>query len=76
MSGLQKLYSFKNGYGASVVRHEFSYGGKEGKWELAVLGKGGKLDYSAPVTGDVIGWLSPRQVQKHLRSIKALPKLK
>jgi hypothetical protein len=35
----QRLYKFKNGYGASVVRHKDSYGNRngEGLWELAVL---------------------------------------
>ena len=28
---------FPNGYGASVVSHEYSYGGTEGLWELAAI---------------------------------------
>ena len=36
MGGVQKLYRFDNGYGASVVRSQYTYGGKEGLWELAV----------------------------------------
>jgi len=28
--GVQKIYRYKNNYGASVVRHSFSYGNKEG----------------------------------------------
>ena len=32
--GVQHVYSFSNGYGASVVKHDFSYGGKQGLWEL------------------------------------------
>ena len=37
MGGIQKIYSFPNGYGASVIKHEGSYGGSDGLWELAVL---------------------------------------
>ena len=34
---VQKLYKFANGYGASVVKGEHTYGGDEGLWELAVI---------------------------------------
>lgn len=75
--GTQKLYKFRNGYGASVVKHPFSYGGKNGKWELAVLaGKQQAICYSTPITSDVLGWLTPQAVQKTLQAIKALPKYK
>ena len=35
--GLQMIYHFSNGYGASVIQHEGSYGGLSSKWELAVI---------------------------------------
>ena len=35
--GVQHTYKFPNGYGASVIRHEGSYGYSQGLWELAVL---------------------------------------
>ena len=35
--GRQRLYRFENNFGASVVRHNGSYGGSEGLWELAVI---------------------------------------
>ena len=41
---------FENGYGASVVRHEYSYGGKSGLYELAVLDSSGDLTYDTPIT--------------------------
>jgi hypothetical protein len=78
LGGTHDLYQFENGYGASVVRGDFSYGGSEGFFELAVL-KGGRLCYSTPIqdlgiTDDVIGWLTDRKVQNLLRKIAALPK--
>ena len=33
----QKIYKFPNGYGASVIKGPYSYGGPDGLWELAVL---------------------------------------
>ena len=71
-NGEQRLFKFKNGYGASVVRHKHSYGGSKGLWELAVLKDMGKntkmyddvewlqtydICYDTPITNDVVGWL-------------------
>jgi len=75
--GTQKLYSFPNGYGASVIRNSMSYGGKEGLWELAVL-KGtdvsvAPITYDTPITEDVMGWLSDEEVEETLTAISALP---
>lgn len=56
--GDQFSFDFPNGWGASVVRHSFSYGASSGKWELAVVGKNGRLNYDHPVShGDVRGFL-------------------
>jgi hypothetical protein len=32
---IQKIYSFPNGYGASVIKGKYTYGGPEGLWEIA-----------------------------------------
>lgn len=71
--GSQRIYRFENGYGASVVRHERSYGGREGLFELAVLGPDGDLCYDTPITNDVIGWLKPKEVDGLLDEISKLP---
>ena len=76
---LQKLYRFDNGYGASVIRGEFTYGGDEGNWELAVLkfeGEGYHLAYPKQVCADedVIGWLTDEQVDDLLVKIANLPR--
>ena len=45
----------------SVIRHEGSYGGRLGLFELAVL-RDGNIVYDTPVAGDVLGWLTPEEV--------------
>ena len=63
---------FDNGYGASVVRHEYSYGGKDGLYELAVLSNEGELTYDTPITNDVLGYLTDRDVTEVLIKIQQL----
>jgi hypothetical protein len=65
-------YTFDNGYGASVIRNAYSYGGSSGKWEVAVT-HDGPLCYATPVTQDVIGWLDEDAVAETLVAINALP---
>ena len=71
--GIQKVYNFPNGYGASVIQHEGSYGFEKGQWELAVLFME-DICYSSPITDDVIGHLNQRQVKNLLQQIKELTK--
>lgn len=75
--GTQLVFRFPNGYGASVVCHDHSYGGSAGLWELAVLkyyddADGFNLDYTTAVADDVLGHLTDERVNGLLRSIAAL----
>jgi len=70
-NGVQVVHEFPNGYGASVIRHDFSYGGKDGLWEMAVL-KEGDLCYNTHITNDVIGYLSDADVKSTLKEIEQL----
>lgn len=72
VDGYQLVYKFDNGYGASVVKHNFSYGGKKGLYELAVLDNEGGLCYDTPITEDVIGHLTMGEVDKILVEISHL----
>lgn len=67
----QKIYSFDNGYGASVVCNLGSYGASDGLFELAVL-KNGEICYDTPITGDVVGWLDFAGVADILKKIESL----
>jgi hypothetical protein len=79
--GEQKVYRFENGYGASVVRGPYTYGGENGLWELGVLLVTGEdepkwsLTYDTPITDDVIGHLSWDEVEETLAQIAVLPKV-
>jgi hypothetical protein len=74
-TGIQYLVFYPNGYGASIVQHEFSYGGNRGLWELAVI-KGNEEEwdicYTTPITSDVLGYLQDNEVDELLTQIEAL----
>jgi hypothetical protein len=70
-NGVQARVIFENGYGASVVKHDYSYGGKDGLYELAVI-KDDDLCYTTPVTNDVEGYLSEDEVTELLKQIQEL----
>ena len=73
--GIQAIHEFKNGYGVSVVRHNFSYGGDAGLYEVAVLKDGG-LCYDTAVADDVIGWCDEEKVTEILQQVSRLKKAK
>jgi hypothetical protein len=73
--GIQYLAFFPNLYGVSIVKSEWSYGGKNGLWELAVL-EGGEdeweLTYNTPITGNVLGYLTEDEVNEIVDKVIAL----
>jgi hypothetical protein len=72
MKGVQCRMMFENGFGVSVVSHTYSYGGKDGLFEVAVLGKDGNLTYDTPVTNDVVGYLNPDEVTEIMEQVQKL----
>ena len=73
--GKQWLFRFPNDYGASVVINDYSYGHENGLFELAVIKfqyDKWEIDYSTPVTNDVLGYLSSKDVMEYLYQIKNL----
>lgn len=71
MNEYQKVYTFENGYGASVVCNFGSYGGGEGLFEVAIL-KGEEICYTTNIANDVIGWCDFAKVAEILERIKNL----
>jgi hypothetical protein len=72
MGGVWARIKFENGYGASIVKTDYSYGGNKGLYELAVLDSEGKLAYDTPITDDVIGYLRPEDVTDVMEKIQQL----
>ena len=72
VNGVVSRIQFKNGYGASVVKTDFSYGGDKGLYELAVLDNGGEICYDTPITNDVIGYLREIDVTDVMEKIQQL----
>ena len=66
---------FDNGYGLSVVRHESSYGGKKGLFEV-MLTRNDNPYSLPPITeeGDTIkGFLTKEQVSEIIETVSDLP---
>ena len=65
----QTIYKFSNGYGASVIKFNYVYFGIE----IAVLrfdeNGNWNIDYSTPITNDVIGGLSEKTRDEVLQQI-------
>lgn len=78
LGGTQEVYKYENGFGASVIRGPYTYGGEEGLWEVAVLnnfqGQKYHLCFSTKITDDVLGYLTREQVEEVLKRIEMLPK--
>lgn len=79
--GTIQQIAFPNGYGASIIKSLYSYGAKEGKYELAEMTHNAKLD--VPTDGyhlnmklcyehfdDVIGFLTENEVNNYLKIIE------
>lgn len=72
-NGIYSRTMFENGFGASVIRHKYSYGGKDGLYELAVLDTEGEIHYdNAVAEGDVHGYLNEDGVTTLLAEIQNL----
>ena len=68
--GIISRIIFDNEYGASIVQGPHSYGGADGLYELAVVGKDDEICYDTPITNDVIGYLRPIDVTDVMEKIQ------
>ena len=72
--GIQKIYKFPNGYGASVIKHKGSYGYDLDKWEIAPLGQQDEFIGQSVFEwyDDVQGYLNDPQVDRILKQISLI----
>ena len=69
---IRSRISFDNGWGASVIKGQYSYGGRSGLYELAVLDYNGEISYDSGITSDVFGHLTTEDVTEILIKIQKL----
>lgn len=70
--GYHKEIHFENGYGLSIVSHEFSYGGQTGLFEIALLDSETKeIVYNSDLGfSDVIGYLGFEDVVEVIHRVR------
>lgn len=69
--GFQYVFQFDNGFGASVIKHDESYGNVDDLFELAIL-YDGEITYDSFFQYGVKGWLTNNNVINYLNKIKNL----
>lgn len=70
-TGQRARIYFRNGYGASVLFGRDFYSDGITTYELAVL-KDGDICYDTPITDDVLGYLTEKEVTETLIKIQNL----
>jgi|14_taG_2_1085336.scaffolds.fasta_scaffold19188_3 hypothetical protein len=69
--GIYATMEFDNGFTASVIRNEMSYGNRQGLYELAVL-KNDCITSNTDITDDVEGWLDEKDVERTLYAMSKM----
>ena len=71
--GVQAIAEFPNGFGASVIKSDTSFGDKSGLFELAVLdNENGNINSTTDIADDVIGWQDEDDIDRVLTAISKL----
>lgn len=76
------LLRFENGYAASIIRGNDTYGGRDGLWEVMLLrytiDDSGTYHYHSrsrnlQSNDGLFGWLTPQSLEEKLEYFKSLP---
>ena len=70
LNGIQAIVDLGNGYEASVIQHEFSYGGKQGLYEIGFIGPSGDFEEFPEWGSQVNGCLTEEDVEKEIEFLK------
>ena len=70
--GERTEHTFPNGYTASIITGGNAYTSKHQPYAIAVM-RDGRLDYTTPITDDVLGHLTEQEANDVLAAIEALP---
>jgi hypothetical protein len=71
-NGIQASVRFDNGYGASVIKSQYSQGGTDGLYELIVLCLNCNMNDEGSLAGQVTGNLTEDDVVQKLIQIEGL----
>lgn len=70
--GIRASMYFPNGYGISVICGSEFYSNGIDTYEIAVLKEGEGICYDTPITNDVIGYLTRKEVDDIMEQIQGL----
>ena len=72
LGGILAHLFFDNGRGVSVICGSWFYSNGVDTYEVAVLDKEGDIDYSTPITNDVLPYLTKDEVTEVMKQIQEL----
>ncbi len=69
-NGIQAVATFDNDFEVSVIKSDFSHGGKSGLFEVAIIDKAtGTINSNTDITDDVLGWQDEDDIDKILLAV-------
>ena len=70
--GKQAKLKFPNNYSVSVIIGDIWYSDGISTYELAILDSHNNLCYNTPITDDVLGYLSPKEITIAMKKVQKL----